>query len=372
MKIILTNRLVALSGLVLLLASCRKNSDKPPVNTVPPPTIYVLGTDGDTIKYWKNGVPVKLGNISSGIHYNSISASGTDLYFAVSANAIGLIDVDTAKYWKNGVTTTLPDTTGSAYAGSLYVSGNDVYVAGIQNSRSRAYTYATYWKNGVAFSLPCGGISGGSGYPTTYDDYVSSIFVSGTDVYVAGGSHVYQMGVDSTYRFARYWKNGVPTELTKGLAGVSSLTGTTSYPTTTSIAASGSDVYVSGYEWGGTYGQTTAIYWKNGLVHFLTDSLSGSSANTVAVSGNDVYVGGYANINRISYATIWKNGVASQLTTGTGGSSVMAVFVSGSDVYAVGWENINGYSIAKYWKNGVSTNLSNGTNRAEATSVYVL
>jgi hypothetical protein len=35
-----------------------------------------------------------------------------------------------AKYWKNGVATTLGSGNNNAYAASIFVSGSDVYVAG--------------------------------------------------------------------------------------------------------------------------------------------------------------------------------------------------------------------------------------------------
>jgi hypothetical protein len=56
---------------------------------------------------------------------------------------------------------------------------------------------ATIWKNGVAATLPgyhSIGLTGVGQYAvSTYADYVSALFVSGNDVYVAGGS--------------RYWGN---------------------------------------------------------------------------------------------------------------------------------------------------------------------
>ena len=379
MSINSTCRMLVISGFVLLSASCRKHSDNANGNggTPPPPApgpdVYVLGIEGDTTKYWKNGVPVNLTNISSGVYFNSIFGSGSNLYFSVNVNSKNLATIDTAKYWKNGVFFTLPDTTGSAYTSAIFVSGGDVYVAGVQNGKNVSH-YATYWKNGVSVGLPGGGINQGASYPTYYSDYTSSIVVSGNDVYVAGGSHISLQGHDSTYRFAMYWKNGVPVSLVKGMLDFSSDSSTLiSYPTTTGIAVSGNDVYVAGQEWNGKIANTEAVYWKNGVVTWLTDRniFEGSSATSIAVSGNDVFVAGYKDVNGVDYATCWKNGVATLLTNGTGGSGANSIAVSGSDVYVAGYENINGYSVARYWKNGVAANLSDGRSRANANAIYV-
>ncbi|MBA3673788.1 MAG: hypothetical protein H0W75_02340 [Chitinophagaceae bacterium] len=56
-----------------------------------------------------------------------------------------------AKIWKNGVATSLSDGTKDASAYSVFVSGSDVYVAGKEEAGS--ITIAKLWKNGVATSL---------------------------------------------------------------------------------------------------------------------------------------------------------------------------------------------------------------------------
>ncbi|MBL0184025.1 MAG: hypothetical protein IPP96_17775 [Chitinophagaceae bacterium] len=96
-----------------------------------------------------------------------------------------------AKIWKNGSGTSL--TTGKAVARSVFVSGTDVYVAGYEYNGT--HQVATVWKNGVTIPLSNG----------TSDMFANSVFVYGTDVYVAGREEV------GPVYFAKIWKNGVLT-----------------------------------------------------------------------------------------------------------------------------------------------------------------
>jgi hypothetical protein len=373
-----------IAGIILITASCKKNNGNSPGNT-PSPDVYVFGYDGDSLKYWKNGISNQPPAQTPGDYINTMFVAGNDVYFVGGTANTPYGGVP--GYWKNGALVNLPD---SGAAGSslktMFVSGADVYTAGTVfcNTVSTVpYTtpdaiypsrghLTTYWKNGVPTTLQSRGRVGlldANAY-SVYEDFVTSMYVSGADVYVAGGSHSYALSDPTTFQFARYWKNGVLTSLTNGLVYPAN-NGSLSYPTTTAIVASGSDVYVAGWQFNSGALSQRALYWKNGSVHFLTDSISSSSANAICVSGNDVYVAGYQDIKGVSYATYWKNGVATTLTTGTGGSEGNAMTVSGSDVYVAGWENINGVSVAKYWKNGIAVNLSNGTKRAAANGIYV-
>jgi hypothetical protein len=146
-----------------------------------------------------------------------------------------------------------------------------------------------------------------------------------------------------------------------------------SYPNTTGIYVSGSDVYVWGDEADvnpQVNGSLTlrAMYWKNGVANYLTTvSQSTAAATSIFVSGSNVYVAGYETLNNYTYATYWKNGVATNLTNNVY-SEASSIFVSGSDVYVAGFEVLNGIKYAVYWKNGVAVKLeANYT----ASSIYV-
>jgi hypothetical protein len=67
-----------------------------------------------------------------------------------------------AKVWKNGVATSLSSGTYEIYARSVYVLGSDVYVAGEEYNADNI-SVAKVWKNGVETSLTDGSKNAGLG-----------------------------------------------------------------------------------------------------------------------------------------------------------------------------------------------------------------
>jgi len=246
-----------------------------------------------------------------------------------------------ATIWKNGIPTTLTSYMGQTQATSVFVSGSNVYVAG-----NSSLSYAAIWKNTEPSYL-----TNGKNYALA-----SSVYVSGNDVYAAGFEYI-----NAKY-LATLWKNGTTTHLTDG----------TKYGSANAVCVSGNDVYVVGEEiTGGSF--PTATVWKNGVPTRLTGGATNTAASSIFISGNDVYVAGGEVINSVWVATVWKNGTPIlRLNQGVNNAEFKSIFVSGNDVYVAGSEYIYGsFYIATVWKNGVGTRLTDGTDDAETESIYV-
>ena len=374
---------IVLATLMLLtvlvaLGACSKHHDAPLIQTTTAPhNVYVLGNSGDTLEYWNNGSPVTLATTSAAGNYLSGMALVNNSVYVTGggdANPSALFgEVWTSVQNQPVQSSSLLDTADNGsniHANGIFVSSTgDVYVAGTvwYNGQSNVpYTtptaayplsgyIATYWKNGKAVNLPSTGyLAGGASTSSEHADYVSGIFVNGSDVYVSGGSNQYIIDSANTYQFARYWKNGVSVNLSAGLIDSSTGGTVTSRPNTTGIFVSGSDVYVSG-----TLSRSQALYWKNGTSIFLTGvGTLGAAAQSIFVAGSDVYAVGYVDSAAASYAAIWKNGVHKTLSAYP--STANGITVSGDTVYVAGSENVNGKSYATVWANGQATHLGAG------------
>lgn len=233
--------------------------------------IYVAGSTKVTqwrATYWKNGTPTYLtdGNYEASVA--GIFVTGNDVYVCGSErNAAGTL---VAKYWKNGVAVALTDGTTHAEAKDIYVADNVIYVAGYVNNSSGIQT-ARYWNNGNPVTIGTGGAA-------------NAIFVSGTDVHIAG---TYSASSDIGW----YWKNGSLNDLDNGYGA-------------NDIFVRGNDVYIAGFN-----DSYHAAYWKNGTIVNFAD---GASANAIYVAGNDVYIAGKTPSNNPCY---WKNGQKTNLSS---------------------------------------------------------
>jgi hypothetical protein len=166
--------------------------------------------------------------------------------------------------------------------------------------------HALYWKNNIATILdstsPVNNVT--SGVPVA-----NSIFVSGTDVYIAGQDHI---GVC-------YWKNGVPTYLSTTLCN--------------SIFVYGSDLYVTDGQF--IFGFTATGYLKNGMqVQLPTVPVdSNGYIQSLHISGTDVYACGGEYINQNGVVMYWENGAPSFLSSSSDNSYPASIIVNGSDIY---------------------------------------
>jgi hypothetical protein len=307
--------------------------------------IYVAGSKisgADTLPsatYWKNGVPTSLtkGLVKSSLF--AIVVSGKDVY---TAGYVG----DTLKYWKNGIGVTVGnDATGKEYllALSMAIRDGHVYLAGAKgrfiasNNASEKFD-AAYWRDGVTFPLAI--------ESDALDSWATSIVVSGQDIYIAG----YEIMTEGI--FPKLWKNGNPINV-----NVSSLNAQFE-----SVTISGSDIYLAGMS-GDSPTELAATYWKNGVAFPLSvdPNSSHSRATSIAVSGPDIYVAGWeSNRSGVTVAKSWKNGVPTILSDGTISQVAYSIAISGKDVYITGTGPISNASIL--WKNGQVVPPFDGTN----------
>jgi hypothetical protein len=244
------------------------------------------------------------------------------------------IDGSDAKMHKNGKSFKFTDNTSFSCAQNIVVNGNDVYVLGGINWTSNV------WKNGTVVNLEEGEKA-----------RVTDMAVVGNDVYVSGYVNK-NLPISGDQPVAVLWKNGVEINLCKKNQKGQAY----------SVFASGTDIYVGGYE------GYTATIWKNGTPIKLTNDSGSSSVNDVVVVGNDIYAVGEVG----GIATFWKNGVGADLSDNTGQVYLNKIAVIGTDVYIGGEEyNVTHQRVAKMWKNGVATNLTDGTRRAFFSSMFV-
>jgi hypothetical protein len=361
---------------VVAFNACKKSETLASVDPVPQSAvtnIYLAGSElnaagtFDIAKYWKNGVATSLTDGTKEAGVTSIFVSGNDIYVLVEETTQpqgpNTATVAVAKYFKNGVPTTLQAS--NPRVSKLVVLANDVYVSGYEYPLSGANTprVPKYWKNGIPITLPNGN--------SNIVGYVSSMCISGNDIYVCGtGYNLAGVGI------VKYWKNGVPFDLPNGTK--------TTYAR--DIFVSGTDVYVVGDEHDNSVSiyNSKVKYWKNGISTDVTDGNLRAFASTIFVTGTDVYVGyNEDNLGNTTQAPIigsckyWKNGVVTNIQTGgittvVGNSTssstpyLSGLFVLNGDLYSCGYSpnsstNINDYN--SYWKNTTGYKLTgNGIN----------
>ena len=170
---------------------------------------------------------------------------------------------------------------------------------------------------------------------------------------------------------ATVWKNGVAEDLVSE----------SSHSCAHYVFVSGSDVYVAGYgkytypvHENGTTTATAAHLWKNGKVEKLTDESQNAGALSVYVSDDgDVYVAGYDG----DEARLWKNGALQNIVDDKDAKMFLSVYVKDNDVYIAGYAvfipeepELMAYYKATLWKNGKRLNLKVGQNESMAFSVF--
>ncbi len=333
----LINTFIILLLVTTLLISCSKNENE--IKTVQT-DIYVAGTSNNKATLWKNGNVTILGENNS--KANCVFVNGNDVYVG------GYVQGNYPVIWKNGTQIILPTSSPffisplmEVFASkfgvtSIFVSGNDVYAVGTM-SLTGGVPEGKIWKNSIEIPLLPNCVA------------ANSIYIQGTDIYVVGESIAHR---------AILWKNGNAVNL----AG-------DNYSGANSVYVSGNDVYVGGYEVIG--GQSPARLWKNGaVVPFSNPTVSGKVVS-VYNSGNDNYCVGYKTVDSQTVPVLWKNGIESTVTgLNTSKPKIEAVFALENDVYLTGVEDYVTHRSGAIWANGNPSLLSYGTN-SQCNSIFV-
>jgi hypothetical protein len=257
-----------------------------------------------------------------------------------------------AKCWINNVGKILSDGTKDAVVTSIFIAGNDVYIAGWDGG-------PVYWKNFNEKSLPVKFAT------QKLNASAGTIYVSNNNVFIAGK--------DSTR--AVYWKDG-----TEIMLNTTNAKGHYDYSTANSIFIAGNDIYVAG-----SHGPN-AVYWENGVEVYLTNIISPGDlygyekANSIYVSDGNAYVvgAGYYVGAVFPMPRYWKNGNDESATLShwnLGYYATNSIFVSHHSVYICGITTTSGspYVSAVYWVNGDETLLSSSvinSVRTDPSSIY--
>jgi hypothetical protein len=158
-----------------------------------------------------------------------------------------------------------------------------------------------------------------------------------------------------------YWLNGSRVTLaSNGWAEASS------------IFVSASNVYVAGMYRGTGVGNATS-YWKNGIGILLDQQILIYTKDVKVSSNEDVHMAGYQQVAGVWDIIYWKNDIEKirYHTNMTHGGSVMIgqsynieLAVANDDVYIIESSGSNGFGASKYVKNG---KIENFTNESGAT-----
>jgi hypothetical protein len=296
--------------------------------------IYVAGavknaSNVDVAEYWKNGTAVPLTDGTTDAAALSIAISGSDVY--VAGHVEDSQQTQIPVYWQNGTEIALPiSTTLPAGATGIAVSGGNVYVVGFAPASCSVGNCAgaTLWTNGVATALTDGSFPGAPS--DFYSTSATGIFVDGPDVYVSGfSSQCVDTACSSVVAIPVYWKNGVVVELT-------SAANQPPVEAADSIFVSGSDVYVAGFMYNTPVTESSAVYWKNG-VQVVLDSAP-SHANAIFANATDVFIAGDFSNSGFGYWDNGNEKVIGQAQSSVGGGA-NAFAISGTDIYVGGQDS---------------------------------
>lgn len=338
------------------------------------PKVYVAGFENNKVndvnisvaRYWENGNPVTLTDGKTDAYCKAIFVKNDDIYIGgATSDTEGLFK---PSYWKNNSPTILNAGSSGASVNCIFVKNNDLYVS--NESIGWKPLNNEYWKNNLPVALK----------KTNANISVKAIFVDDKNVVYAAGTHIEGKSNGFIYPVAACWKDGE--EILLADKNHESLG--------QSVFVDGTDVYVAGYE---TYVKENtnyvsgyiATYWKNGKAVNLSDKTKTNYANSIFVANGGVYCAGYERQvdTGKDIAKYWKNGNEVPLTDGTFYARAHSIFIHNNDVYVAGEINpetdvlrmatseTGMNKIAVYWKNGTLITLTDKKNNASAASIFV-
>jgi len=187
---------------------------------------------------------------------------------------------------------------------------------------------------------------------------------SDTDVYAAGYETIPQSFNSTT---PVYWKNGVLSKLPESISGVAN-----------DIALQNGDVLIAGTEvFDSQTLATQAVYWRNGIKTVLGQNATATRIFVDSTGSNFYIAGSIGQLGSIrKMACYWKNGVLHQLQcSGSADDTEQAndIVVKGNDVYLAGMVQSvsSGKQYPLYWKNDQLQVLSETNTDADANGIAI-
>lgn len=292
--------------------------------------------------YWINGEQVSLHNPAWMYSYaTDLSVSGNNIYVCGEYSEDGTNNFSC--YWVNNVsdvvTLPIPGTATSSVARRIIADGSDVYVLGTYYDVS---TFYCYWINGVRTDIS-------TLAPAIQMDNVVDMFLYDGELYIAGRSTAFLVSY-FTVGGIQYWPGG------GALMGDAM-----------SIFVDGAGVHMVYYYLSYSYLLNDTV---DATAAFGTSDMTTYTANDLYISGSDIYVSGYYYGGTPYQACYWQNGTLTDLGNGTDASYAYAIQYFEGHVYTAGTQNVGTVVSPCYWIDGSDAQFLAAGQDGEATAIW--
>jgi hypothetical protein len=304
--------------------------------------VYIVGTQGKKLVYWKNGIIHEIKEAEKRIIVNSIRVENGDVYIAGVENYFN--GKTNAKYWKNDVEVVLSNET--SVAKDLFIWQNDVYVVGYQNNNT-GVSNACIWKNGVLEFLDDGGkFSIANSIEIVY----GNILISGYISRFVDGQIVNE---------AKYWFNGEETILSKS----SSAEAVDIILNDTKVYCLVNDVKNN---------TVVPTYWVDAQNVPLTEL--NAVGKSMVIVDDRLYIAGrvFDQVTNEEYLTLWFDETESRLSNQDLYGEAVDIALGKGDIYILGNHKREGTVVPSYWKNGVEILFTPANISSYATALAVV